>query len=249
MNFGLKLWSTNADVIDKAACLIKEDVFQYIELTPIPNTEIDSFLKQDVPYVIHITTERHGFNIADKSKWDFNIQVIDECIEWADKLNAKYLVLHPGFGSIDNALDFLQMIDDDRILIENMPKLGLYDEQMIGYSPEQIELLMGSKFGFCLDLNHAVKAAISLRLDYKDFISEFMELNPSYFHIADGRLNYEKDEHLAIGKGEYDFEFLKNLMRFANNTQVTFETPRMDLNSFSDDIRNMNILNQISTNR
>jgi deoxyribonuclease-4 len=108
---------------------------------------------------------------------------------------------------------------------------------------------MGSKFGLCLDLNHAVKAAISLGLDYKDFISEFMELNPSYFHIADGRLDYEKDEHLAIGEGEYDFEFLKNLMRFANNTQVTFETPRMDLNFFSDDIRNMNILNQISTNR
>jgi len=45
--------------------LINEDVFQYIELTPIPNIEIETFLSYDLPYTIHITTERHGVNIAD----------------------------------------------------------------------------------------------------------------------------------------------------------------------------------------
>jgi deoxyribonuclease-4 len=238
MNFGLKLWSTNADVIDKASALVNNDIFQYIELTPIPNTEIAPFLKHDIPYVIHITTERHGLNIADKCKWDLNIQVIDECIAWADKLGAQYLVLHPGFGDIDNALEFLEIIEDDRILIENMPKIGLSDEQMVGYSPKQIESLMGSKFGFCLDLNHAAKAAVSLGLDYKDYILEFMELNPCYFHIADGRLDYEKDEHLAIGEGEYDFEFLTSLFYFKNN-MLTMETPRGNINSFSEDLTNV----------
>ena len=100
MNFGLKLWSTNQDTLPQAEQLIKDDVFQYIELTPIPGTEIDAFLSYDLPYTIHITTERHGVNIADKEIRDFNFKTIQNCIEWADQLNARYLILHPGFGSM-----------------------------------------------------------------------------------------------------------------------------------------------------
>ncbi|MCM1987215.1 TIM barrel protein [Methanococcoides seepicolus] len=242
MRFGLKLWSTNQDVMQKAADLIKQDVFQYVELTPIPNTDITPFLSYEIPYVIHITTERHGLNIADKQKEDFNLKIIDDCIQWADQLDAKYLILHPGFGLIDDAMDFLSLIEDDRVLIENMPKVGLFDEQMVGYSPEQIERLMGSKFGLCLDLNHAVKAAVSLKLDYKLFIKDFLKLNPLMFHISDGNLNYEKDEHLAIGEGKYDSEFLMKCIESTPNKNVTLETPRSNLKSFDDDLKNLRLL-------
>jgi len=243
MNFGLKLWSTNQDTLPQAEKLIRGDVFQYIELTPIPGTEIDVFLSYDLPYTIHITTERHGVNIADRGKKDYNFEVISNCIEWADQLKANYLVLHPGFGALENAIDFLSYIDDKRILIENMPKVGINNEKMVGSLPEEIELLIGKKFGFCFDLNHAIKAAISLELDYTEFIQEFMEIKPFYFHISDGHLNHGKDEHLGIGEGEYDFRFLVHAMISESNSNsikhITLETRRCNLGTFDNDLLNL----------
>ena len=182
IKFGLKLWSTNSNLLKEAKELIKRGLFQYIELMPIPKTEILPFLDQlyDIPYIIHITTEKHGVNIADKNKEEYNLRTIDNCIEWADKLNAKYLILHPGFGLIDNAIKFLNKIEDKRVLIENMPKVGLNGESMIGYTPNQIKELIGNKFGLCFDLNHAIKASISLNKDYKQFLKEFLETFEKY---------------------------------------------------------------------
>lgn len=239
MNFGLKLWSTNQDMLPQAEKLIKDDVFQYIELTPIPDTEIDEFLSYDLPYTIHITTERHGVNIADKEKRDYNIKTIQNCIEWADQLKARYLVLHPGFGKLDDAIEFLSYIDDKRILIENMPKIGIYDEKMVGYSPEEIEKLMDNRFGLCLDLNHAIKAAISLELEYMEFVNEFSKFKPFYYHISDGNLNNGKDEHLSIGEGDYDFEFLIRCINSNSERYITLETPRSNFRTFDNDLLNL----------
>jgi len=240
IKFGLKLWSTNSNLLKEAKELIKRDLFQYIELMPIPKTEILPFLDQlyDIPYIIHITTEKHGVNIADKNKEEYNLKTIDNCIEWADKLNAKYLILHPSFELIDNAIKFLNKIEDKRVLIENMPKVGLNGESMIGYTPDQIKELIDNKFGLCFDLNHAIKASISLNKDYKQFLKEFLEFNPKMFHISDGKLNNEKDEHLNIGEGDYDIEFLATCVKKSDSKYVTLETPR-DLNSFDNDINNL----------
>ena len=244
IKFGLKLWSTNSNLLNEAKELIERGLFQYIELMPIPKTEILPFLDRlyNVPYIIHITTERHGLNIADKEKVEFNLKTIDNCLEWADKLNAKYLILHPGFGLIDTAIEFLRDINDKRILIENMPKVGLNGESMIGYSPEQIKKMMGKRFGLCLDLNHAIKAAVSLKVNYKLFIEEFLKLNPKMFHISDGKLNNEKDEHLNIGEGDYDFEFLMSCVKENKLKYVTLETPRLNQETLEADIRNINAL-------
>ena len=238
IKFGIKLWSTNSDLLDKAKELIENNVFQYIELTPIPNTKITPFLVYNLPYIIHITTERHGVNITDKEKKEINLKTIDNCIEWADKLNAKYLILHPGFGVIDDTTEFLNNINDRRILIENMPKVGINDESMIGYTPEQLKGLMGGGFGLCLDLNHAIKAAISLKTPYKRFVEEFLKLMPQLFHISDGNLNNEKDEHLNIGEGDYDFEFLMRCVKRNEFKYITLETPR-NSKSFDNDINNL----------
>ena len=213
--------------------------FHYIELTPIPKTEISPFLKCDVPHIIHIPTEKHGSNIAERRKKSFNMKIIDECIEWADKLDATYLVLHPGFGLIDDAIEFLDGIGDKRILIENMPKVGLNDQSMIGYAPEQIVTLARDKFGFCLDFGHAIKAAVSLNRQYKGLVEEFLKLNPRMFHISDGKLNNKKDEHLNIGHGDYDFKFLMNCVKKSGKEYLTLETQRTKLNSFDEDIENL----------
>jgi len=237
--FGLKLWSINRDIIGKAIEIIEDDIFHYIELTPIPNTEITPFLESNLPYIIHITTERYGVNIADTKKKQFNVRAIQNCIEWADKLDAQYLILHPGFGMIESTIDFLSDSNDRRFLIENMPKVGLNGERMIGYTPEQMKKLIANKFGLCLDLNHAIKAAVSLRKSYKEFIEEFLKLDPTLFHVSDGKLNNEKDEHLDIDAGDYDFEFLMSCVNEAKSKCMTLETPRTNLNSLNEDFKNL----------
>lgn len=247
MNFGLKLWSTNEGMIERAGELIKEGFFQYIELTPIPGTKIDPFLSYNLPYTIHITTERHGLNIADQNKKDFNLELINNSLFWADQLNAEILILHPGFGRLQDAIEFLEHVSDTRILIENMPKIGLNNEEMLGYSLEQIRELTGSKFGFCLDMNHAVKAALGLGIDYKSFVKDFFILKPSYFHLSDGCLTNCLDEHLTIGGGEYDFEFFSSCLclekNLEKNNYITLETPRTDLMSFDEDLNNLKKFN------
>jgi deoxyribonuclease-4 len=244
IKYGLKLWSTNSNLLEKAKELVERQIFQYIELTPIPNTEITPFLDYNLPYIIHITTERYGVNIADKKKKPFNLREINNCIEWADKLDAKYLILHPGFDRIENTIEFLSDIYDRRFLIENMPKVGLNGENMIGYTPEQIKNLIANKFGLCLDLNHAIKAAVSSGKPYKEFIEEFLMLKPMMFHIADGKQNIEKDEHFDIGEGDYDFEFLMGCIKRNKFKHVTLETPRNNPNSFAEDLKNLERLGE-----
>ena len=117
--------------------------------------------------------------------------------------------------------------------------MGLNDENMIGYTPEQIKELMEKRFGLCLDSNHAIKAAVSLRRPYREFIEEFLVLKPKTFHISDGKLNSEKDDHLNIGEGDYDFEFLMGCVKDAKSKYVTLETPRIKSNSFEEDLRNL----------
>jgi endonuclease IV len=238
IEFGLKLWSKNHLLLNEAAKLIEKDVFQYVELMPVPSTDISPFLETDVPYFIHVTSDIYEVNIADKSKKGFNLEMIDICKEWADMLEARYLILHPGYGSMDDALEFLEKVGDNRILIENMPKIGINNEKMVGYTVEQIRELMTNRFGLCLDFGHAIKAAMSLNEDYEKYIKKLLRLNPRMFHVCDGKLSNQKDEHLHIGKGDYDFEFLMSCIKKSEFKCVTLETPR-SLDSLDEDSKNL----------
>ena len=239
MKFGLKLWSINTDLIDQAVNLIDEEVFDYIELMVIPDSEIKPFLI-DVPYIIHIPHEKFGVDIGDPIAKECTLQMINESIIWADNLNAKYLILHAGHGSMQYATELLREVSDSRFLIENMPRVGLGGEVMIGYSPAQIEELIGdSDMGLCLDFGHAVKAAASLGVDYKEYLQGFMELEPRVFHVSDGTLSEERDEHLGIGDGEYDFGYFDICIQSRLHRFVTLETPRTNQKSASEDVLNI----------
>jgi len=244
MKFGLKLWSTNTDLIDQAVHLIDEKVFDYIELFVVPDSTITPFLI-DVPYIIHIPHEKFGVNPGDPARKEYTLQMIRESITWADELNAPYLILHAGHGSMESAKDVLREVTDSRLLIENVPKVGLGGEAMIGYSPEQVrELMKVCGAGLCLDFGHAVKAAVSLGVDYKVCVREFMELEPRMFHVSDGWLDEEKDEHLGIGEGEYDIGFFMESIIGSDFGLVTLETPRINLQSLDEDIKEIRILNE-----
>ncbi len=137
IKFGLKLWSKNYNLIGKAKKLIEERIFHYVELMVIPGTDISPFQGVKLPYIIHIPYEIFNVNIAEKEKEDISLEIINQNIKWADKLSAKYLILHPGFEEMETAKNFLEKINDKRILIENMPKVGIDNEKMIGYNLKQ----------------------------------------------------------------------------------------------------------------
>ena len=242
MKYGLKIWSTNTDLIDQAVHLIDEKVFDYIELFVIPDSEIKPFLI-DIPYIIHIPHDKFGVNIGDPTAKEYSLQKINESIIWANQLNAKYLILHVGYGSMQHATDCLRELSDRRLLIENMPKMGLGGEALIGHSHWEIgELIRDVDAGLCLDFGHAIKASVSLGMNYKEYVKGFMDFEPKVFHVSDGMLNKEHDEHLNIGEGEYDFEYLLGLIKNCNSTFVTVETPRVNQQSLQEDVRNVNFL-------
>jgi deoxyribonuclease-4 len=237
IRFGLKIWSRDTDLLDSAADLIEQGLFHYIELNVVPGTDSGPFEDLQLPTIVHATTERHGVNIADRDLRDSNLALIAVCMDWADRLGSRVVILHPGYGKLHDAEEFLDLVDDRTIAIENMPKVGINNEEMVGYAPDQVVALRKGRFGFCLDLNHAIKAAVSLKRDYRTLIREFISLKPSVFHIADGMLTNEKDEHLPIGDGEYDIAFLKHCIEEYGDAQVTFETPRLSV-SLADDLSN-----------
>ena len=243
INLGLKLWSLNDDLLDEAKGLVEENIFQYIELAVIPDTDVIPFLEAGLPYIIHATTERYGVNIADRKKRGYNLEAVNNCIRWADELNAKYLILHPGFGLIDDAIEFLEGIDDMRVVIENMPEVGLNDEELVGYTPKQIRLLMGGRFGFCMDFGHAYKAAVSTGTDYKMFLKDFLDVGPSMFHLCDGDTSNVRDEHLHLGEGNLDLGYIISLLHTIHQPYVTLETPR-NSNSLKEDIKNVSLLRE-----
>ena len=80
--------------------------------------------------------------------------------------------------SMQHAIDLLRGVSDSWLLIENMPKVELGGEAMIGYLPAQIEELIGdTNMGLCLDSGHAVKVAVSFRVNYKEYMLRFMGLS------------------------------------------------------------------------
>ena len=63
--------------------------------------------------------------------------------------------------------------------------------------------------------------------------------------MSDGRLDMEKDEHLGIGDGEYDFGFFLHCVKENPFRLMTIETPRKDEESLHDDVKNINMLNAL----
>ncbi len=249
MKFGLKLWSKNKDLMRETSKLINEKFFHYVELFYVPETEIKPFLEHDIPYIVHLPTEKYGLNIGDKTKKEFNLKIINTCIKLADKLNAKYIIQHADYGSLDDAKNLLKEVHDERIVIENMPKVGINGEKMLGYEPKQLKELMSvGDFGFCLDFCHATKASVSMGKDYKEYINGLLKLKPDMFHISDCDLKTEIDEHLNIGEGEIDFGFLRECVLRVGSRYVTLETPRRDMNSLDENLRNLGKLRNLFKN-
>jgi endonuclease IV len=244
MKYGIKLWTKNHGLYKEAVKLIKGGKADYIELTFFPGEKRNIELLREIPVVIHSLTYTQGVCYSD-SNFEKNFRVMNETLKIADYLNVDKVIIHPDVGSKINFIKFLKKYNDKRIVIENMPKKSLIGKPCLGFSPEQIsEFQSIGSFGFCLDLGHAIKASLSENMNYKTYISSFLKLNPTIMHLCDGNLNVEEDEHLNLGEGHYDLEFIKKTISKNPNTQLTLEVPK--INGLGNDIKNIEFFKKIN---
>jgi deoxyribonuclease-4 len=240
IRYGLKLRTNEARLVNDGIKLIEDQVFGYIELLINPqHPDITPFSQFDVEYVVHITHENYGVDIGNPEREVFTLQMLDYGLHCADDLGAKIVIIHAGTGSVENAKNILSKQGDSRIVIENTPKVGLNGETCLGYNSEAMRILTNKRLGICLDFGHAIKASLSLKRDYKEVISEFLELKPKLFHISDGKFDKEIDEHLNIEEGEYDFGFINEVIKKSEQKYITLETPRDLQNSLNEDLENL----------
>jgi endonuclease IV len=104
-----------------------------------------------------------------------------------------------------------------------------------GATPEEsTELVKKSNCGFVLDFAHAYHASVAYQIDYKEFVSDFMKLNPVMFHLYDGIAGQEYDTHLPLGKGNLDIPFFLSLI---DDKDVTLEISPPTLENYIDALR------------
>lgn len=231
MKIGLKLWSINTDsYYEEAKKLYSQGVFDYIELYVVPDTldTISKWKELEISYIIHAPHSLHGFNLALSEKEQLNVNLANQAKEFADTLNAEYIIFHGGCdGSIEEVIRQINLLNEPRGLIENKPfypipnSLGL--KECRGASTEEIALILEqTDFHFCLDIAHAVCSANAFSIDPYTYIALFEEFQPKVYHISDGDILGKRDIHLNLQCGTFDFSKIFSLVR--QDTLISVET-------------------------
>ena len=250
MNYlnGLKLWSTNENYVSSALNLYQKNLFDYIELYIKPNS-LDKYIKLwvdiKIPFIIHAPHYGDNLNFSIPESFENNKKMANESIEFANKLNAKYIIFHPGVnGEIEETIAQINKISEKRIIIENKPYLGLKNEKCLGHSPEDIKLIQQeTNAGFCLDIGHAICSANSKMVDPIEYIEKFIDLNPSMYHLTDGNYKSQYDSHLHFGEGDYPIKKILKLIK--NDSTITNEAKKNSSENLDDFKKDMEYLKKI----
>jgi deoxyribonuclease-4 len=239
MKYGIKLWSSNVELFEEAKRLHDIKDIDFVELLFIPGKDTKS-LDGSIPIIVHSPHFGHGVSYGGPDL-EKNIKILRQTIGYAKKMNAPYVIIHPEVGKKENFSRLLKNLDKkdtNMILIENMPCKGYGGVDMIGFQPDELrEYLSIGNFGFCFDISHAIKAAITMKTDVDKYLDTLGKLGPKVVHISDGRLNNDSDEHLDIGKGDYDFKTIKKRIENMHAEYLTFEVPKTKL--LDNDLKNI----------
>lgn len=250
LRIGLKLYSTNVELIPEALRLMKQGLYDYVELYIIPGSfrqTINSWKALDVSFVIHAPHSFHGINFAKAEIWENNLKNFREAQLFADGLDSDIIIVHGGNnGSLDETIRQIGLLDEDRIVLENKPLRGLNGEFCIGCSPDEFKEIFetGILKGMVLDFGHAIYYSTCRGLEPRSVIAEFNKFSPSLFHLCDGIYSSHIDVHLNIGKGDFD---IRELLRFLpENAMLSLETPRVSEDSLQEFIDDVRLLDEIS---
>ena len=252
-SIGLKLWSINTDYYLKEACrLYGEGMLDYIELYIVPNTleTLSAWKSLKIPYIIHNAHLFHGFNLAQKEKRNFNKNIYQQTQQFADALNAKYIIFHGGEdGDYKETAYQIASFHESRALLENLPIHPLPNgpvKRCLGATFEEIEyIIYACSCGFCLDFGHAVCSANAQHLNPYEFIHQLMKFKPKMFHLSD--INKQSDiydSHIHFGHGEMDIARLKREI-LPSNAIISIETEKNSKNNLLDFEQDVLYLKQV----
>ena len=188
-----------------------------------------SFVKNlSIPIIIHAEHSNFDINPADSSKKELNKKSIQFAIQMANLVNAKKIIVHPGDiekgnknCSIKNAINFFKEINDDRILIENLPTSKNPKIKALCQTPHQIKKFMKkTNTKFCFDINHAIESMKKFDGKNYNFIKRYLKLNPAHYHIG-GHKFKEKKTHFSFLDSDLD---LKRVLKFyPENAEISLE--------------------------
>jgi sugar phosphate isomerase/epimerase len=219
--FGLKDKKFLDEVIKEA---------DFIETMAIRGGDYSFLKKYQKKIVIHAEHNSFGINPANPLREKENNESINFALKTADLLNAEKIICHPGFLENDKcseqiSIDFFKEIEDERIIIENLPLIDYYGKYIksLCYNPSSCEnFIKKTENGICLDFTHAILSAILLgKKDQNEFVNGYLKMNPRHFHFCDMKLAKLKD-HINLGDGDLDIEHYKRLIR--KDCEVTLET-------------------------
>ncbi len=232
MKVGLKLYSCDSPE------LIKErDFADFLEVLVVPGFSVDFLKDYDFEYTIHAPHVLHKVNLASKQDQEYSVNATREAIAAADILNSKIIVTHPGFRhtpkdtpaeSVEIMRESLTLLDDRRIVLENVPMFEDWNIGAIYYlaydsaSVKKFADLVGSQT--CLDFAHAIVSAAQLKKDPLALIRGMMKYDIKTFHLCDGIMAQPIDQHLPLFKGDYDLAYLKQLISKSDCQRVVLET-------------------------
>ncbi len=249
IKFGVKISKGTINLLEEIYNNL--DIIDFIEITIKPNFNLRDlkWIKElKTPFAIHLPNSNYGINFGEVKYEENNsnfTRSINQNLALFKTLNPICYIIHPESGDQQYSIKNLKKIQLSPLAIENMPIKGIHGEKMIGYDIESLKGFFDEiqNLEFCFDINHAIKAATTKKVDYLKFIREFLNFrNPIIFHIASGDLNVHFDDHLHLDEGNYDLNAIKNILfEYKENIHLTFETPRNVENKIEDDLRNMRI--------
>ena len=232
IKYGLKLWTSNEDLFDAATASYNARDFDFIELyynidQPLNFDQLEKISK--LPINMHVPNSLGFDKFIIKGP---ELSVWQKIVSLSDLFRSEFIIVHPGYGhTVVTFRANLKMIDDPRILIENMPGLDASGQPM--YAARMSELVDIKKVkDICYDFEKAVKAAAYQGLDYKAYIAEsLLELKPKYFHISGGDSSSPKDEHSDLWESGIDYLWIKQKLSDLATAQdifLVFEVPKKD---------------------
>lgn len=205
-----------------------ENKVDFFEIMAMQKNDYSFLRNFSLPIVIHAEHQYFGVNPADISKKEENLKSINFARKLADMTNAKKIIVHPGVvekgnknHSIKNSINLFNEINDERILIENLPRIQGPNEISLCSNPNKIKKLMKkTNAKFCFDINHHLKCLKKFNGKY-NFIKKYIKLNPAHYHIG-GQKIVEKKEHICLENSELDLK--KILSYYPDNAEITLET-------------------------
>lgn len=231
---GLKLWSTNINLVPEVVRLYGLGIIQYLELYVVPGTFQDygdQWQSLVLPKVLHAPHFGSGFNLSLSECVATNQGMWFEVLQFANRLSPEGLVVHLGTqGQLRESMRQLRLLNTPPcpIWIENKPYVGLHETTCVGVTAtdiQEIQSVCGT--GFCFDLAHAMCLAAYEKRDYGSLFEEFFALKPDIYHLSDGLVGEVRDLHLHLQEGDYDLDTIVGLL--PDNALVSLETPKKSL--------------------